>query len=117
LASLERQRFGVACFFKAMPGHSQYSAGTSTVPSWPAVPAAGKPYATAGRRQRRAGSLIRVVEAVARPSEVDDWRQTTATLKPQPAGQRQSGRWRPSSRLASITSTTTVRRASGPTEL
>jgi hypothetical protein len=56
LACLERQRFGVACCFTAMLGQPQHPAGTSTVPSWAAEPAAGEPCATAGRR---AGSLIR----------------------------------------------------------
>jgi len=45
-------------------------------------------------------------QAVGRPSQVDDWRETTAMAEGQPAGQQQSDEQRCSSGSASITSTT-----------
>src|SRR5215212_4965847 len=53
LASLERQRLGVACFFKAMSGDPQRREGTSMGPIVGSTSPARKPSTTAGRRRAR----------------------------------------------------------------
>src|SRR5215213_9077259 len=72
LASLERQRLGVACFFKAMSGDPQHPESTSMGPIVGSTSPARKPRLPQGAAERGAGSLISVFQAAARPFEVDD---------------------------------------------
>src|SRR5512132_1529427 len=53
LASLERQRFGVGCFFSAMPADLSIPGTLLTLPSWTAQPPLTSPHATAQRPRER----------------------------------------------------------------